>query len=137
MGKWFGAYYNHEVGFSSAVKCKKVLTSLVRQRQNYYYNNIQVVLTSIGFSLQDVGVVGCTRKTPPGDVAKFPVVVLFLALKYKWNLFWFAVISASIRINSKNGTHVKQKNVRMIPYGYWLSKLAQPMSLQVHSYIFD
>jgi len=32
MAKWFGAYYNQEVRFSTAVKCKKgawVLTSLL------------------------------------------------------------------------------------------------------------
>jgi len=32
MAKWFGAHYNQEVRFSSAVKCKKgpqVLTSLL------------------------------------------------------------------------------------------------------------
>jgi len=40
MAKWFGAHYNQEVRFSSAVKCKKgsqVLTSLLNQRRNYYY----------------------------------------------------------------------------------------------------
>jgi len=56
MVKWFGAQYNQEVRFSSAVKCKKepqVLTSLLNQRLSDYrgmvkwfgahYNN--VVLT--------------------------------------------------------------------------------------------
>jgi len=38
MVKWFGAHYNQEVRFSSAVKCKtgsQVLTSLLNQRRNY------------------------------------------------------------------------------------------------------
>jgi len=42
MAKWFGAYCDQEVRFSSAVKCKKghqVLTSLLNQRRNYYYYN--------------------------------------------------------------------------------------------------
>jgi len=41
MGKWFGAHYNQEVCFSSAVKCKKgpqILTSLLNKRRNYYYD---------------------------------------------------------------------------------------------------
>jgi len=45
MVKWFGAHYNLEVGFSSAVKCKKgleVLTLLVNQRRNYYYNYYKI-----------------------------------------------------------------------------------------------
>jgi len=36
IAKWFGAYYDLEVLFSSAVKCKKgplVLTSLLNQRR--------------------------------------------------------------------------------------------------------
>jgi len=40
MAKWFGAHYNQEVRFSSSVECKKgphVLTSVLNQRQNYYY----------------------------------------------------------------------------------------------------
>jgi len=41
VAKWFGAHYNQEVRFSSAVKCKKwpqVLTLLLfNQRRNYYY----------------------------------------------------------------------------------------------------
>jgi len=40
MAKWFGAHYNLEVRFSSAVKCRKgpqVITSLLNQTQNYYY----------------------------------------------------------------------------------------------------
>jgi len=40
MAKWFGAHYNQEVRFSSAVKCKKgpqVLTSLLNQRRNYNF----------------------------------------------------------------------------------------------------
>jgi len=40
MAKWFGAHYNPEVLFCSAVKCKKgpqVLTSPLNQRRNYYF----------------------------------------------------------------------------------------------------
>jgi len=43
MAKWFGAHYDQEVRFRSAVKCKKgpqVLTSLLNHRRNinnYYY----------------------------------------------------------------------------------------------------
>jgi len=40
MAEWFGAHYNQEVHFSAAVKWTKgpkVLTSLLNQRQNYYY----------------------------------------------------------------------------------------------------
>jgi len=40
MAKWFGAHYNQEVRFSSAVylmKGSQVLTSLLNQRRNYYY----------------------------------------------------------------------------------------------------
>jgi len=47
MAKWFGAHYNQEVRFSSAVKCKKrpqVLTSLLNQRRLLLlYLSIQVV----------------------------------------------------------------------------------------------
>jgi len=45
MAKWFGAHYNQEVRFSSAVKCKKepqVLTSLLNQRRNYYFTIVIV-----------------------------------------------------------------------------------------------
>jgi len=35
MDKWFGAHYNQEVRFSSAVKCKKGPQH--NQRQDYYY----------------------------------------------------------------------------------------------------
>jgi len=40
MAKWFGAHYNQEVRFRSALKCKKgpqVLTPLLNHRRNYYY----------------------------------------------------------------------------------------------------
>jgi len=38
MAQWFGAHYNQEVSFSSAVMLKKgphVLTSLANQRRNF------------------------------------------------------------------------------------------------------
>jgi len=50
MAKWFGAHYNQEVRFSSAVWCKKgprVLTSLLNQRRNYYYSYFVMVFSSI------------------------------------------------------------------------------------------
>jgi len=40
MAKWFGAHYNEEVRFRSAVKGMNgslVLTSLLNQRRSYYY----------------------------------------------------------------------------------------------------
>jgi len=38
MVKWFGAFYNQEVRFTSAVKCKKgPLTSLLNRRRNYHF----------------------------------------------------------------------------------------------------
>jgi len=40
MARWFGAHYNEEVRFSSAVKHKKgaqVLPSLLNQKRYYYY----------------------------------------------------------------------------------------------------
>jgi|GEM_PF-4579994 len=51
MAKWFGAHYNQEFRFSSAVKCKKgpqVLTSLLNQRRNYYHIDRTYLLSLIG-----------------------------------------------------------------------------------------
>jgi len=53
MAKWFGAYYNEEVRFSSAVKCKKrpqVLTSPLNPRRNYYYYCILITFVLLATS---------------------------------------------------------------------------------------
>jgi len=45
MAKWFGVHFNQEVGFSSAVQCKKgpqALTSLLNHTLNYYYYHYEI-----------------------------------------------------------------------------------------------
>jgi len=61
MAKWFGALYNQEVRFSSAVKCKKepqVQTSMLNQRRSYYYYYLGVspLLYNTGFLLSLQGI---------------------------------------------------------------------------------
>jgi len=75
MAKWFGAQYNQEVHFNSAVKCNKgpqVLTSLLNQKRNYYYYYKSLILilglNYYGLSLLELSsimdVTGCECPSP-------------------------------------------------------------------------